>query len=229
MKAKKLTVIIGDDHQIVRQGLKSLLESEGDVEVVGEAKDGEEVLRQVARLQPNVVLLDLAMPVMNGVDTARELAVRSPRTKIIILSSYSDPEEVDRALEAGALSYVMKETASAEVLKAVRDASRGVAYLSAPISQRIHQRHRIAYERGRQANRVAARLTSRELEVLKLLCGGTPNKLIAGELGISIKTVEKHRQSVMDKVNIHEAAGLTRYAAAAGLIPSARPAMASVA
>jgi DNA-binding NarL/FixJ family response regulator len=227
MKSTKITVLIGDDHPILRQGLTSLLEAGGDVEVVGEAANGEEVLRKAAKLQPNVVLLDLAMPVLNGVETARRLATRTPAAKIIILSSYSEAEEVDRALEAGALSYVMKETASGEVLKAVREAHRGRAYLSAPISQRLQQNNRSAYMRGANVKSTGQHLTPRELDVLKLVCAGKPNKLIADDLQISIKTVEKHRQSLMDKLNIHETAGLTRYAAAHGLIEQDRPSVAT--
>jgi DNA-binding NarL/FixJ family response regulator len=226
-KTTKITVLIGDDHSIVRQGLTSLLEAGGDVDVVGEAADGEEVLRKAAKLQPNVVVLDLAMPVLNGVETTRRLATRTPSAKIIILSSYSEAEEVERALEAGALSYVMKETASAEVLKAVREAHHGRAYLSAPISQRLQQDNRSAYMRGGNVKNPSRNLTPRELEVLKLVCVGKANKQIADDLQISIKTVEKHRQSLMDKLNIHETAGLTRYAAAHGLIDQDRPSVAT--
>lgn len=224
MKTSKIRVLIVDDHSIVRQGLKSLLESEGDVTVVGEAHNGEQALEQAARLQPNVVLLDIAMPVMHGIEAARKVPLKAPDAKVVILSSYSDAQEVDRALEAGVCGYVMKETAAGELLKAVREAHKGNAYFSAPISQRMLQQNRSAYIHGHKEKGGAPRLTTRETEVLALITEGRANKQIADALGISIKTVEKHRQSLMNKLNIHEAAGLTRYALASG-IKIAEPAL----
>jgi len=215
----KISVLIVDDHTVVRNGLKSLLESDGDIRVVGEAKDGMEAVRKAKTLKPNVVLLDVAMPVMHGIETARRLSRTVPDSKVLILSSYSEPQEIDRALEAGASGYLMKETASSEVLRAVRDAHRGKAYFSSAISQRMLQQNRMAFSRGKQPRTHAPKLT------LELIGKGKANKQIADELGISIKTVEKHRASVMEKLNIHEAAGLTRYAVASGLIETNRPSL----
>jgi DNA-binding NarL/FixJ family response regulator len=222
----KISVLVVDDHTVVRHGLKSLLESEGDIQVVGEAKDGAEAVRKAKSLKPNVVLLDVAMPVMHGIETARQLSRTVPDSKVLILSSYSEPQEIDRALEAGASGYLMKETASSEVLRAVRDAYRGKAYFSSAISQRMLQQNRIAFSRGKQPRTHAPKLTERERQTLELISKGRANKQIADELGISIKTVEKHRASVMEKLNIHEAAGLTRYAIASGLIETKGPALA---
>jgi DNA-binding NarL/FixJ family response regulator len=224
-KTFKISVLVVDDHNIVRQGLKSLLESGGDIEVVGEAKNGEEAVRKAKTLQPNVVVLDIAMPVMHGIETTRQLAVKAPESKVVILSSYSDAQEIDRALEAGAIGYLMKETASSEVVLAVREAHRGRSYFSAQISQRMLRQNRAALTSGKQLQ--APRLTTRERQTLELIAKGRANKQIADELSISIKTVEKHRASVMEKLNIHEAAGLTRYALSLGLVPTERPALAA--
>jgi len=224
-KSFKISVLIVDDHTIVRHGLKSLLESASDIEVTGEAKNGEEAVRVAQKLKPNVALLDIAMPVMHGIETARQLAVKVPDTKVLILSSYSEPQEIDRALEAGAAGYLMKETASSEVIQAVRAAHSGKSFFSSPISQRMLQQNRIALSRGRQPRVQAPKLTERELQTLELIGQGKANKQIAAVLGISIKTVEKHRASVMEKLNIHEAAGLTRYAIASGLLEANRPSL----
>lgn len=226
-KPFKISVLLVEDHGIVRQGLKSVLEVAGDIEVVGEANDGADALKKARALRPDVVVMDIAMPRMNGLEAARKLAEGSPSVKVLILSSYSEPQEVERALEAGALGYVMKETASSEVVKAVREVNKGNGYFSSAISQRMLPGPRSPMVRSRRLH--APRLTVRETEVLRLIGQGRANKQIAEDLSISIKTVEKHRQSLMNKLNIHEAAGLTRYAVSEGLITSTRPAVAEVA
>jgi len=218
MKSNVITVLIVDDHNIVRAGLKSLLEAEGDISVVGEARDGHEAVRLAAKHKPNVMLLDIAMPAMHGLEAARQVSMKSPDTKVVILSSYSEPHEVDAALDAGVSGYVMKETASSELVKAIREARRGNAFFSAAISQRLLRRNQNAYARGKSTTNVAPHLTQRETEVLSLIAKGRANKQISDDLGISIKTVEKHRQSLMDKLNIHQIAGLTRYAVESSLV-----------
>lgn len=225
MKNDAITVLVVDDHSIVRQGLKSLLEAEGDIAVVGEARNGEEALRLAAKLKPAVMLLDIAMPVMHGLEAARRVTLKSPDTKVVVLSSYSDPHEVDAALEAGVSGYVMKETASNELTKAIREARRGNAFFSTPIAQRLLQRNRSSFVRGKTRGTLAPHLTERETEVLAMIAHGKANKQMADALGISIKTVEKHRQSLMDKLNIHEAAGLTRYAVDHGIVAKAQAAV----
>lgn len=226
-KPSRISVLLAEDHSIVRQGLKSVLEAGGDIKVVGEAGDGNEALRKAKALQPNIVIMDIAMPGMNGLEAARKLAEILPEIKVLILSSYSEPQEVARALEAGAMGYVMKETASSEVVRAVRETHKGNGYFSAPISQRMRQHTRSSFVQGSRRPLHAPRLTCRETEVLRLISGGKANKQIAKELSIGIKTVEKHRQSLMNKLNIHEPAGLTRYAVSEGLVASTRPALAA--
>jgi DNA-binding NarL/FixJ family response regulator len=218
MKSDSISVLIVDDHSIVRAGLKSLLEAEADIKVVGEARDGNEAVRLAAKHKPHVMLLDIAMPAMHGLEAARQVGIKSPDTRVVILSSYSDAHEVDAALDAGVSGYVMKETASSELVKAIREARRGNAFFSAAISQRLLRRNQNAYARGKSSTNVAPQLTQRETEVLSLIAKGRANKQISDDLGISIKTVEKHRQSLMDKLNIHQIAGLTRYAVESCLV-----------
>ena len=226
MKASKIKVLIVDDHEVVRQGLKALLEAHDDIEVVGVASNGQEALRKVKTLKPHVIILDIAMPVMHGIQAAENLAENSSDAKILILSSYSEPQEVARALEAGAAGFVMKETASSEIAAAVRAIHKGNAYFTPEISKRLAQQTRHSFLRGGDASASRVHLTERELQVLKLISEGKANKQIGDALQISIKTVEKHRGSLMEKLDIHEAATLTKFAVASGVISSKRPALA---
>ncbi|MCI0746570.1 MAG: response regulator transcription factor [Verrucomicrobia subdivision 3 bacterium] len=204
-KKFQITVLLVDDHSIVREGLRGLLEAGGDIKVVGEAADGNAAIKMARNLRPKVVLMDVAMPGLHGLEAARQMVAEAPESRVLILSSYSDPLEVSRALEAGAAGYVMKETASLEVLQAVRDASHGKPFFSAEISRRMTHHTRSAFERGtKPGNRGAPHLTPREEQVLKLVAEGKANKQIADEMSLSIKTVEKHRASLMQKLNIHE-------------------------
>ena len=221
--ARKITVLIVDDHTIVREGLKHLIKTSPDIEVVGEAENGQTALREAKRLLPNVIVLDLAMPLLNGVDTARKLCKEVPNAKILVLSTYHDDHEVHVALEAGASGYLMKETASSDLLNAIRETHKGNAYFSPQISRRLLRQTQNAFRRNSQNDPSEPSLTAREREVLELIATGHANKQTADRLGISIKTVEKHRQAVMDKLNIREAATLTRYAIARGIIPCNRP------
>jgi DNA-binding NarL/FixJ family response regulator len=228
-KSPRITLLIVDDHHIVREGLKSLCEAASDIEVAGIAESGEEAVKQARRLRPDVVLLDIAMPVMHGIETARRLGQAVPASKVLMLSSYSEPQEIARAVEAGAAGYLMKETAANEVLQAVREVHRGNTYFSAEIAQRMARQTRAAFGRTGAQKVSAPRLTTRESQVLALIAAGKANKQIADDLEISIKTVEKHRASLMDKLNLHEAASLTRYAISSGAVASYRPTLATVA
>ena len=223
----KITVLIADDHAIVREGLKHLLQTAADIEAVGEAQTGEAAVRQARRLKPHVVLLDIAMPVLNGIDAARQIRKHVPSARILMLSTYHQDQEVREAMAAGAHGYMMKESASAELLTAVREIRKGNSFFSPAISRRmVRQTQRLFLTNGEHALPVQ-HLTARELQVLALIAEGNPNKGTAEKLGISIKTVEKHRQSLMNKLHIHEAASLTRYAIAKGVVPCARRSLVS--
>jgi DNA-binding NarL/FixJ family response regulator len=215
---QKITVILADDHTVVRQGLRVLLQSEDDIEIIGEADNGRLAVQMVKKFLPNVVVMDIAMPVLNGLEATRQITRTVPSTKVLILSSYSDDEYVQQLTEAGAAGYLVKQTAATDLLKAIREAHRGNAYFSPSIAKRLRDQCRDAFTAGQPVRRRTDYLTTREAEVLQLIAEGRANKQIASELCISIKTVEKHRQQVMNKLGIHDVAGLTRHAIAKGII-----------
>ncbi len=215
-----ITVLLADDHTVVRQGLKALLQAKGDVEVVGEAENGRQAVQMARKLLPDVVVMDIAMPILNGLEATRQITREAPGVKVLILSSYNDDEYVHQLTEAGATGYLLKQTAATDLLKAIREAKNGNAFFSPSISRRLLDYYRDSCAPGAPAKRPGESLTSREAEVLQLIAEGLANKQIAAELGISIKTVEKHRQQVMNKLNIHDIAGLTRYAITKGIIES---------
>jgi DNA-binding NarL/FixJ family response regulator len=217
---QKIKVLLADDHTVVRQGLKALLGAEPDIEIVGEAENGRQSIQLARELQPDVIVMDIAMPALNGLEATRQITHALPKTKVIILSSYSDDEYVHQLTEAGAAGYLVKQTAANELLKAIREAQRGNAYFSPAIAKRLRDQCRDALSTGRSVKRRSDYLTTREAEVLQLIAEGHANKQIAAELCISIKTVEKHRQQVMNKLGIHDVAGLTRHAIAKGIIES---------
>jgi DNA-binding NarL/FixJ family response regulator len=212
-----ITILLADDHMLVRQGLRALLESEGDMSVVGEAENGRQAVQMAKRLHPDVIVMDIGMPLLNGLEATRQITKESLATKVVILSSYTDEEYVQRLTDAGAISYLIKQTAARDLVLAVRDARKGKAFFSPAISQRLLDVYRKAFERGEPA-RSSGHLTVREMEVLQLIAEGHSNRQIARELFISIKTVEKHRQQLMNKLAIHDVAGLTRYAVSKGVI-----------
>lgn len=214
---KPTTVLIVEDHLMMREALITILERGKGIKVVGQAKDGRDGANQAARLKPDVVTLDVAMPNLNGLDAARLIRLRSTASRILILSSYEEDFFIQRALEAGVDGYISKTAAAETLARAVRDVAKGLKVFSPTVKKRIPQ-YKIIPGQGQLLRRKSAILTEREIEVLQLIAEGNANKQTAGKLDISIKTVEKHRQAVMDKLHIHETAGLTRYAIAAGLI-----------
>ena len=218
---KPITVLLADDHTVVREGLRSLLESEPDIEVVGEARDGRQAVQLTRELLPAVVVMDIAMPLLNGVEAARQILEAVPATRVLILSAYGDEEYVEQVIGIGAAGFLVKHTSALVLSKAIREASKGRTFFSSSISRWLRDRQQESLDgaAGQRRSR-AAGLTSREMEILQLIAEGKANKQMAAELCISIKTVEKHRQHLMKKLGIHDTAGLTRYAIAAGIIQS---------
>jgi DNA-binding NarL/FixJ family response regulator len=215
---KKVRVLIAEDHPVVRQGLCSLLIADGNFEVVGEARNGREAVQMARSLRPDVVLMDLAMPLLNGLQATKQIIGYEPSVKILIISAHSDDVYVDNMIEAGAVGFLEKHTSGEILVKAIGEIANGKSYFSPTIGRRLSDTKK--RQQGRDGLIKAGRphLTSREFEVLQLIAESMANKQIAVELVISIKTVEKHRQAVMDKLNIHDTAGLTRYAISSGLI-----------
>ena len=214
----KIRVLLADDHIVVRQGLRALLAAEEDIEIVGEADNGRQAVQLARKLTPDVAVLDIAMPVLNGLEATRQITQSLPATKVLILSSYSDDDYVQQLTEAGAAGYLVKQTAANDVLKGIREAYRGNSFFSPSVANRLRDRCREAFVSGQPVKKRTDYLTTREAEVLQLIAEGRANKQIAAELCISIKTVEKHRQQVMNKLGIHDVAGLTRHAIAKGII-----------
>lgn len=214
----KITVLLADDHTLLRQGLRVLLEAEGDIEIVGEAENGRQAVQMAKKFLPDVVVIDIAMPLLNGLEATRQITMEVPSTKVLILSSYSDDEYVRQLTDAGSAGYLMKQTAANDLLKAIHEVKKGNAFFSPVIAKRLLDHYRQAFVSGEPGRKIGQRLTSRENEVLQLVAEGMGNKQIAAQLNLSVKTVEKHRQQLMNKLNIHEVAGLTRYAISNGVL-----------
>ena len=217
----KIKIIIADDHQIVREGLRALLAFDTELEIVGEAENGRVAVELAQTLKPDVVLMDVVMPNLNGIEALRRLRTACPKTKVIILSSYRELEYVNPALEAGAAGYLLKHSAAGELLRAIRDAHAGKTVLSPAIDQSLRRERQTHFAVDGRAVQGTPDLSPREREVLQLVAEGLANKQMASELGISIKTVEKHRQHLMDKLNLHDTAALTRFAVARGIVGKA--------
>jgi DNA-binding NarL/FixJ family response regulator len=204
---RPIRVLLADDHRLVRAGIRSLLLQLPGVEVVAEAADGREVLRLAAELRPDVVLMDIMMPELNGLDAAARLAASQPGTRVIILSMNSTEEYVLQALRAGAAGYVLKDASPGELEQALRAVAGGETYLTPAVA-----RHVVAGFLHPSGARPLDRLTPRQREVLQLIAEGNSTKEIAKKLGIGIKTAETHRGQLMDALDIHDVAGLVRYA-----------------
>jgi DNA-binding NarL/FixJ family response regulator len=217
---KPITVLLAEDHAIVRQGLGALLKADGNFLMTGEARNGREAVEAARRLKPDVIVMDIAMPELNGLEAARQILAANPAARILILSAHSDDEYIERITAVGAAGFLEKQTSADVLAKAIQEVARGRSFYSPAIAKRIADRKSQERDRDGVPKPNGGRLTAREAEVLQLVAEGQANKQVAAELGISIKTVEKHRQHLMDKLNIHETAGLTRYAIAHGIIES---------
>jgi DNA-binding NarL/FixJ family response regulator len=209
-------VLVADDHMIARTGIRHVLESEADFEVIGEAASGSEALALTLELQPDVVVLDISMPGVTGLEVAGRLRASSPDTRILIVSMHDQAEYVLESVRAGAHGYLLKDTAATELREAIRAVCQGGSYFSPPVASRL-----TAAVRGDQTGQPGLdQLTAREREVLLGIAQGRTNKEIAGELGISHRTVETHRESLMRKLQLRTVAELTRFAIGTGLVKS---------
>jgi len=221
--SKPITVLLAEDHMIVREGLRKLLETERDITVVGEAATGRQAVEMSRKLLPAVVVMDIAMPVLNGLEATRQIRKVDPAAKVLILSAHSDDAYVERAVAIGASGYLIKQTSAHFLSDAIREVHKGNTFFSPSIAKRLHRHDRETLGRPGLTKKNPARLSSREVEVLQQIAEGKANKQIAAALGISIKTVEKHRDHLMQKLDIHDTAGLTRYAISAGIIEADVP------
>lgn len=211
------TIVVADDHDVVRRGLQVLLSAEPDFSVIGQASDGLETVELVEHLQPDVLVLDVVMPGLNGLEVIRRAHRDSPRTRVVVLSMYDNEAYVVEALQAGAQAYVLKRSPSEELVRAIREAIGGHHYLGSPLSQRAVQLY-MGKAKGVILDSYEM-LTSREREVLQLAADGCTSAEIAARLSISPRTAETHRASVMHKLGLHTQIQLVRYALRRGLLP----------
>ena len=211
-----IRILLADDHKIVRDGLRTLIGKEAGMEVIGEAENGRKALKMAEKIRPNVVIIDVTMPDMNGIEATRKMVTEIPGVKVIALSMHSDRRFVLGMLEAGASGYLMKDCAFDELAKAVRSVSTGQTYLSPSIADVLVKGY---LDRVNEKLSVArSPLTEREREILQLLAEGRSSKEIAAHIGVSVKTVETHRRNMMQKLNMRSVAELTKYAIREGLI-----------
>jgi DNA-binding NarL/FixJ family response regulator len=218
-KGGRISVIVVDDHEVVRVGLRALLAADASIDVVGEASSGREAVALAKELRPKIVLMDLAMPLLNGMEATRQILQDCSTIRVIALSSYNDDEHVQQALAAGASGYLLKGMAPANLLRALHEVHEGRRCFSPAIADRIVENE--MGSGGAAVANSAAKLSIREAEVLQLIAEGMANKQIANELHLSIKTVEKHRHALMGKLDLHSVADLVRYAIARKTIEGA--------
>jgi DNA-binding NarL/FixJ family response regulator len=213
-----LRIVLVDDHKLLREGLKSLLEDEPDLEVVGEAEDGHECILLTKRLKPDVVVMDVGMPGLNGMDATRQVLADSPEVKILALSMHTDKRFASGMLQAGASGYLLKDAAYDELIRAIRTVAAGKTYLSPTITEVVVEDYvqRLGGGEGESAGAFSV-LSAREREVLQAMAEGRSTKEIAAALHLSVKTVESHRMAIMNKLDIHSVAELTKYAVREGL------------
>jgi len=213
-----IRVLLADDHGVVRMGLRFILEQETDMEVAGEAADGREAVRLARVLSPEVVVMDIAMPQLNGIDATSQIVKQNPRINVLILSMHNDETYLLRALEAGARGFLLKDTAEEDLVRAVRVAAQGKPFFSPAIAQALLEDYMRNLQQRNQQDSYSL-LTEREKEVLQLLAEGRSNKEVAQLLNLSVYTVETHRTRIMQKLNLHNTAELVLYAVRKKIIP----------
>lgn len=209
---KKIRILLADDHVIVRQGFRMILAAQPDMEILGEASNGREAVEQAERLQPDVVVMDVAMPDLNGIEATRRMAAVAPRARVLALSMHKDSVYVREILKAGARGYLLKDAFDRDLLAAVRAVARGEGYLSPAVSDAVLNDYR------RHVTDPLDLLTSREREILQMIAEGKTNKEVATTLGLSVYTVDAHRGRIMEKLNVHSASELVRVALRHGLV-----------
>ena len=213
-----ISILLCEDHTMLRDGLRALLSDEEDIKIIGEAANGRLAVKLCQSLKPDVVVMDIRMPLLNGVEASRQILKELPSTKILILSASSDPAHLQELVDLKISGYLLKQTAASNLPAAIRSAHKGETCFNPTIARHLQ---RLAEENQLDpGRRRGSQLTTRETEVLQLVAEGKANKEMAAELNICMKTVEKHRQNLMDKLNIHETAGLTRYAIDRGFTDS---------
>lgn len=215
---EEIKVLIVDDHTLFRKGIRKLLESIEGVAIIGEAGDGLEAIKKVASLKPDVVLMDISMREMNGLEATREIRRTYPDTSVILLTMHDNEEHLKQSLEFGASGYLLKDASAQELYLAIEAANRGETYLSPSVSRKMINQFLQVRQQPEQGEHPLSVLSRRELEILKLLAESKSNKVIADELCISIKTVEKHRTNIMQKLEIHNIVDLVKYAIKNGII-----------
>lgn len=211
-----IRLLLADDHKIMREGLKALVEKEADMTVVGEAESGKTTVSLVQKLAPNVVVLDIAMPDLNGIEAARKIIKINSNVKIVALSAHADQHLIREMITAGAAAYVLKSTAYEELVRAIREVMKGKKYLSPDIARGVLDVY-VKLSKPGSENPAFVVLTDREREVLQMIAEGKSTKEIAGEAEVSIKTIETHRRNIMEKLDIHSIAKLTKYAIREGV------------
>jgi DNA-binding NarL/FixJ family response regulator len=214
--SKTVSVGIADDHTFIREALRAVLSTEDSIRVVGEAENGRKAVEMAVAERPDVILMDIGMPRLNGLEAARQIRLSAPGVRIVLLTAFGYDQYIQQVMDGDIDAYILKDSPSNLVMHAIHEVAKGRKFYSPSISHRIRKIG--AEARPEKNGKPQVKLTSREIEVLQLIAEGAANKQIAGELGISIKTVEKHRQNLMDKLHIHETAGLTRYAISSGVI-----------
>lgn len=213
----KIRVLVCDDHAILRDGIKLLLNSQPDMEVVGEAIDGREAVEQARALQPDMILMDIAMPGLNGLEATKQIRRDVPDARVLVLTMYENDEYVSRMLEAGVLGYVLKKAAGTELVHAIRSIHQGEAFLYPSITKRVVEDYLRRVETGQERDSFSG-LTDREREVLQLVAEGHANREIAEILSISVRTAQNHRAHIMEKLGIHDRGELIKYAIQKGII-----------